>query len=236
MPNQSGTLRVCKVAEPPLQASKWLKSPALLDTEEMRSLLEYLGEFHIVMTSAICEVGDEEISKSNFLTCYGNYVDALKKGQWPDEKEYRSYFSSVFTRSLEPLYSVPVGENKQIVRVARPVIQLQIHKLGYSMADGKFHSMSFGSDSILWGVQFSYPQLYQDPVTHEISSIFTSPGFPNTQLFQAVQKWMRENTIPTPIMVEGKRTNLPVRLGKLCLGWINQHPQLFEKNISIAVS
>ena len=213
--------------------SKWLSLQVLLDESEMQALLEELGDFYIFSTGVIYPEGQGEISKEAFLNCYAHYVNALKSGLIPEEVSYRSLFSVIFTQNQDHVFSMKVGQGKQLIRVAKPIVQLQQHRLHYSKADEKFYPMVFALDSILWGIQFSYPQLYQNGTTKEISKVTDTEQFPNTQLFRKIQLWLRHHTIPTPFQLNGKKINVPVRLGKKCLSWINQHPQLIMKNIQV---
>jgi len=80
-----------------------------------------------------------------------------------------------------------------------------------------------GLGSVFWGIQMSYPQIYQDPKTMELMEIEESP---NMELFQKIRGWVRDATRATPFIVEGKRVNSPIRIGKNCLSWIGRHPQL----------
>jgi hypothetical protein len=233
--NNLPPLRISTVAaEGTLQASKWLKCQVLLDSMEMEALFNAMGSFFIYVTSSVLKSGEGDVSKKDFLDQYQCYVTDLQQGRLPDEAVYRPLFSSVFTVSLDPLYAVSVGEGQQIIRVNQPVIQLQSHRMDYSLADGKFRSMTFGADSLLWGIQFSYPQLFQDNRTHEVHQMLNNQKFSNSQLFQKLQLWIRHHTAPTPMIVGGKKMNLPVRLGKCCFSWINRHPQLIKKGMKVA--
>ncbi len=62
--------------------------------------------------------------------------------------------------------------------------------------------MVLSRKSVTWGLQFSYPQLYQDPRTRQIFKVTDTPEFPNTALFSKLQKWIRSETLPTPFQVE----------------------------------
>lgn len=228
----SVSLRKSDHTEKPMQASKWLSVALLIDAVEMEELFAALGEFYIFFISCITDEGKGEISKTAFLKKYSDYILDLKKGLIPDEKEYRHFFSSVFTISPENVYAITLEDDQQLIRVAKPVVQLQAHKIGYSHADEKFRSRTFGSDTLCWGIQFSFPQLYQDNKTHEIFQVKGS-DFPNSELFHKIQKWVRHHTAPTPFIVNGKQVNVPMRLGKKCFDWIHQHPQLIEKNIYV---
>jgi len=218
-----------------MQATKWLKVQLLIDEGEMQNLLTAMGEFDIYISGAVTHKGEGHLTKAQFLKIYKKYVASLQEGKLPAESDYRQIFSAVFTQDPEALFSIPVGSDRQLMRIAKPVIQLQPHSLGYSQHDNKFRAMVFGTESILWGLQFSYPQLYQDPKTKEALSVDESPQFPNTSLFKNLQRWIRHHTIPTPFLVEGHKINVPMRLGNRCLSWINTHPQLKKHQIQVFV-
>jgi hypothetical protein len=127
----------------------------------------------------------------------------------------------------------PERHTKYLIKPIRPVIQLQGHHFFYSTLDEKFHPMVLGPDSVTWGIQFSYPQIYQHPQSHLYAKVDDSLDFPNTALFRRLTQWMREHTTATPFIVQEKRTNSPIRLGKKCFSWIAKHPQLVAKQILV---
>lgn len=217
-----------------LQASKWQKCPLLIDVHEMQDLLKTLGNFWMVQVSGMIPIGQEIIPQETFLDAYSQYIAALKRGEQPTDSRLRSHFSSVLTTFLEALYAVQVNETQCLVKVQQPVIQLQNHRFDYSLADGTFRSMVFGQESVQWGIQFSYPHLYQDEKL-QVFTVKEGPQFPNTSLFKRLQQWVRAHTIATPFEVQGKRVNVPIRLGKECLSWINTHPQLQAKGLRVIV-
>lgn len=225
---------IVKSSLEPYHASKWLSAAMLIDADEMKSLFNALGNFLIFTVGSIVRRGEGLIAHEDFLACYNRYIETLKSGKIPEDSSYRPIFSSVFTTSQDLLYALHVGTDAQLLRVSKPVVQLQAHSLDYSKADGKFRPMVLGKDSVLWGVQFSYPQLFEDPKTHAAHKVNDSMEFPNTSLFRALQKWTRQFTVPTPFLVDEKLVNVPMRLGKNCFSWINDHPQLKTKGLKVA--
>lgn len=214
------------------QASKWLAHQALLDTAELEALLKALFPAKIFLTS----ISDKEhvmLSPQAFLAIYDEYVSCLKEGKLPEEAKFRAPFSSILTVSTDEIYAIELNGNRRLIRISRPVIQLQAHRMHYSSDDGKFRPMVFGKESILWGLQFSYPQIFQDNTTKEYFHVLEGDRFINTSLFRNLQKWMRQNTIPTPFLVNEKVVNIPIRLGKACLPWINKHPQLQARGLQV---
>lgn len=232
--DRSVVLTIKTQVKPPLQASKWLKYPVLLDEHEIQSLMNELGDFAMFIVSGVVQEGHETVSRQEFLECYAQYVNALRQGQLPDDPRIRPYFSSVWSVDLNPLYAFPVGENQRIVKVEKPVVQLQPHRFDYSAIDGKFRSMVYGVNSIHWGIQFSYPQIYQNDAM-QIMKVVEGEEFPNTSLFKKLQRWGRQHTIATPFVIQAsqEKVNVPIRIGKRCLEWINNHPQLGERGLSV---
>ncbi len=224
------------IQEGTLQVSKWLDCQLLLEPEEMQALIEELGNFFICNTAGVSRCGEELISKSRFLSEYQNYIDCLKSGKLPNEKELRNCFSSIFTVDLDTLYLVQLNNNRQLIRPCKPVIQLQHHKIGFSTDDYRFRPMVMGSKSIFWGIQISYPQIFQDPKTKTISKVADDTTLLNTPFFKKLQRWVRHNSRATPFIVNGNKSSVPMRLGKKCFSWINSHPQLIEKNIQVEES
>jgi len=233
---QSTSLRIASIeSEPPMEVSKWLKLQALVDFQEMISLFDALGSFEIYLTGTVTKSGEGGVSREEFLEVYQNYIASLMKGEVPEDSIYRPYFNAIFTVSSDLLYAIPVSQGRQLIRTSKPVVQLQSHSMDYSLLDEKFRPMVFGVDSISWGIQFSYPQLFLDPKTKEILQISENEMFPNTKLFRQLQKWLRKETIPTSFQVENEKINVPMRLGKKCLGWINKHPQLLKKHLVVRI-
>lgn len=217
-----------------LQASKWQKCPMLLEIGEMASLITSLGSFWMVQVSGVIQQEEEILDPQFFLEVYGDYIDSLKQGKQLKDPRVRSVFSAVWTVDLNHVYTVPVNESKVLVKVEKPVVQLQSHRFDYSQADGSFRSMVLGQEAIEWGIQFSFPHYFQDAEC-QVVSVKEEDKFPNLKLFKKVQGWMRENTTPIPFEVEGKKVNVPIRIGKRCLSWINSHPQLIAKNLRVIV-
>lgn len=168
---------------PPIQAAKWLSVQALLSRDEMQDLMNSLGEFSLYPTHAVY-LGTQ-LTKDYFLEVYAEYIRLLTQGELPADHPFRSLFSSIWTTDISSVATIPMGE-KQLCRAIKPIVQLQYHTLGYSPLDGKFRSMVMGSGSIPWGIQFSYPQLFQEPITQKVIKV--DPSFPNTTFYQQLRR------------------------------------------------
>jgi hypothetical protein len=219
------SLRVSQLAlEGIYQGSKFLKIQVLCDREELKALFERLGEFWLFHLTGL---GDgEPIGQERFLEEYGKWVEGLKRGEVVEDGELKKVLAAALTKDLNALWKQEAG-GKFLVKMARPVVQVQAHFFTYSAIDGVFRPMTMGAGSIFWGLQFSFPQIYQDPKTMEFFET-------DLQLFEEIRRWMRDFTRPTPFVVGGVKTNVPIRLGKNCFSWIGAHPQLKGQGISVA--
>ena len=217
----------------PFLASKWLHIQFLIDKEEMRNLLQTLSPIYLFSTMGIKPPSENAISSDSFLKHYGEYVELLKSASRPVDQDFRFYFTSVITSSTDAVQAVQVGENREIIRPFLPVLQMQLHRFDYSKLDGKIRPMVLGKDTISWGLQVSYPQLFQDPVTRKTEAANNAVRFPNASLFRTLQLWIRAHTLPTAFIAQGVRVNTSIRIGKKCFDWIECHPELKERGLTI---
>jgi hypothetical protein len=203
------------------QASKYLKYQVLVDREELEELLAL--DFVIYPLTGLND--GEKIEKTKFLDVYGSWIEELKEGRVPIDAELKTILAAAFTADETLLWKQEVPGKGFLVRIAGPVVQVQAHFFTYSDVDGVFRPMTMGPNNIFWGLQFSFPQVYQDPKTMELLEV--EEGL-NLELFGKIKKWVRDKTRATPFIVNGKRVNATIRLGNNCFAWINRHPQLRE--------
>lgn len=215
----------------PLQASKWLQLPALLDASEMRRLFESLPPLRLFRASGVLQNGQEEVLLEEWLQNYEEAVSIVKARRVPPDEVFRKIPLLFLTNSTEAIYLLKVGEDKNLLRSLWPVVEMKWHRLSFSSDDFQFRSQLFGKNTFFWGVQFSYPQLIVNPLTKDAEKVDEKPYFSNTPLFKALQKWLRAHTHPTPFIIGDKKINVPARIGIECFSWINQHPQLIERGI-----
>lgn len=215
----------------PLKVSKWVKIPFLIDEKEMEDLIQSLPPFSLYDVQKVCEQGEGQFTPQLFLQTYAEYVQCLKRGEVPLLKHFHPLFSTVWSMTEKALYALEIEGGKQLLKPLEPVVQLQINQIRYSKEEHLFRTQVFSQDSLTWGVQVGFPNLYLNPETFEATS---TREFANMSLFQAIQSWIRKHTRPTPFVIDGKKINAPIRIGKACFAWIHSHPQLKAQGISIA--
>ncbi|MBS0622000.1 MAG: hypothetical protein JSR80_03465 [Verrucomicrobia bacterium] len=205
-----------------MQASKWLAHQVLLDGEEMKDLLASVGNFEVYPVGRILQEGEP----FSFVEEYCRYVEKLKQGA---ETEVPAILCVALSCSSEAVQRVEVAPGKMLWRSQLPVVQVQPHSLSYSPLNDTFYPLVRGKETISWGVQFSYPQLFQKG--KEIEKV--DERFPNTALYKALTRWIRHHTVATPFVVNGMKRRVPIRIGKKCLGWIHCHAQLKKQGLSV---
>lgn len=216
-------LRISTVSDEGIyQASKWLKLQVLCEVDELASLFAKIGPVHLYPLTGLVSLDQTQLTEEHFLAEYGCWIEKLKQGKLPTDAELRKILACALSKEPDTCWLQEVGK-KYLVKIGKPVIQVQSHFFTYSKVDGVFRPMSMGMGSVFWGIQFSFPQVYQDPKTMELLEPKDSP---NRELFHKIREWSREETRSTPFVVEGKKIQVPIRLGKKCFPWIHNHPQL----------
>src|SRR3990167_7039927 len=210
------TLRVSTPAkEGVYQGSKWLKFQLLCSAEELGALFAILHPFFIFPLTGI--VDGKPLSEKKFLNEYSSWIADLQNGRIPSDQALRTILAAAFTDDLDTLWLQEIPQKAAIhesdlvqtpakgylVKISKPIVQVQAHYFSYSTIDGVFRPMSMGKESIFWGLQFSYPQIYQDAKTMELKTA------ENNTLFEKIRLWVRDATRATPFSVAGVRINSP---------------------------
>lgn len=201
------------------KASKWLHTQFLVDREALDILFQRFGTFFIFSTQGLQAPGKNSISKEQCLELYGRYAELMREGIEPKDEEFRFGFTALWTRCEEAVQAIRVADGREMIRPIEPIIQLQLHRFDISKDDGKVRPMVFGKNTRSWGLQASFPQLFADPITGDIVQVLKEPRFQNNELFSIFREWVREYTMPTPMVVNGKKLYAPIRIGKNCLEW-----------------
>lgn len=226
-------LQLEKAPETKFSVSKWLKHQVLLDVSEMEELCHHLAPLFLLNVSEIKPLQELEISLEQFLTSYREYISILKAGKIPLDRQIQRSFSCALTTNPAMLYAHSIGSDKYMAKPLKPVIQMQQHRFFASKTGGAIHPMVMSHESIHWGIQWAYPQIFFDGSTY--SKVSDATLFPNTALFTKLVKWLRAQTVPTTFLWEDKKIPTSIRMGKQCLSWIEHHAQLKEQKIKVHV-
>jgi len=220
-------------SEKRFSVSKWLKHQVLLDISEMQELCRHLAPLHFFNVSEIAPLQDLELPLEQFLKSYQEYINLLKSGKIPLDRQIQRHLSCAMTTDRNTLYAHSIGPDKFMAKPLKPLVQMQQHRFFLSKTAGTINPMVMSHESIHWGVQMAYPQIFFDGSLY--SKVSDETLFPNTALFTKLVKWLRLATVPTTFLWEDKKISTPIRLGKQCFSWIHHHAGLKEQGITVHV-
>ena len=206
-----------------MRCSKWLRHAALLSLKEMEIFLDSLGSFYFIPAAGLVSLGNWQITKEEFLLQYRSYVEWLNLHSELPSPSFRKFFTLMLSSSLEDFYAVPTSSDRFVIKARRPVIQIQLYHCFISRFDGQIHPMALSQESFSWGIQISYPQIYEDPVTHQFSKVMLSKDFMNTEVFKEMVQWFRKNTKPVSLEIQEQKIYAPFRIGKESTELVSSH-------------
>lgn len=96
----------------------------------------------------------------------------------------------------QAFYLVEVGTEKVLIQWKEPAILIKPFFFQYSPSDRSFRGNVLGKDKIFWGLQFSFPYIYYDPIEKKTFQLEVKKQ-PNCLLFLEMRKWLRNQTRPT---------------------------------------
>lgn len=197
--------------------SKWQKIQVLLDPVEMEKLLQHLSPLAIINSSEVVPWEKISVQVDEFITIYQKYVDMLR-GKIPKQKIGLSY---ALSEQIDNFRAVSVAPGKYICRAVQPDVHMQAHEFLLD-SGGRMLPQVFSNEAICWGVQLSYPAIFQDGYIMEVFQATRKP-FSGWQLFSSIRSWMRNHTVPLPIHFKEKIIYLPIRIGREASTWIANH-------------
>lgn len=216
-----------------LQASKWQHVRMLLDSSELEKLFESLNSFYLVNIAKVCGKEEVVVNTRSVFQAYDRYIAALKSEDKFDDKLYRQMFSLALSKGLEPFYLMQVKEDAFLAKITQPIIRMQLFSFHYIEEEKQFVSTQNREHSISWGLEFSFPQFYQDIHTCQPIEVLKDKDNYNTKLFKIIQKWAREYTLPASCFIHKSKHIAPFKLGKKCLEWINGYPTMQRHGLEI---
>lgn len=216
-----------------LKASKYLRLQMLLEKEELKALFAEFSDFYLVYHSKISEKNTSKVDKDVYLALYGNYIDKLKKDPSLLTRNELMDLSLCFSKTLDAFFSIPIDGNKELIKLRSPAILVQPFSFFYEKGQGSIFTTVHSQNRVLWGIECSFPQFYQDPKTLDTIEILKDKTDPNTQMFKSLQRWVRRNTEPVCLLINGQEQIHPFRLGSSCFSWINEYPLLATYDLKV---
>lgn len=197
-----------------LHCSKWLKHAVLLNMEEMKQLWQILDPYFLLSPIQIVLKENWRVSKDRFLSLYEKYLLWLKEEKDFPPSSLRKEFTLLLTDSLDAVYAVALPKDRILVKARAPVVQIQIYHCFISTFDQKIYPMAMNADSFTWGLQFSYPQIYEDPKNGTFKKVLLEKDFGNTVVYREIVSWLRKHTKPAVFSIGENSVVAPFRIAK----------------------
>lgn len=188
------TYNTLSLAPSKLQASLWMTQRVLLTPQELQKLFHSLPQFFLFSLSSVGPVESFALEKSMFLENYEAFFSTLYEQKDPRFQVHKKKLTVAMTADLDALHLVQASQDKYLVHLHRPVVVIGLSVFHY---DAQAHKVMFSDhqqSAMRIGLEFKFPQFYQDPKTLQPVKHFTDKSNLNTQIFKAIQKWSRDHT------------------------------------------
>lgn len=215
------------------RASKWLKHAFLLSQDELEDFFSMINPSFLLSSSALTTLSNWQVSFSELQDKYQELLGWMQQHPTLPPPPLRRFFSLMLSTSLDTFYAVNLGD-KAAIKPSLPVIQIQMYHCFFSSMDRQLRPMVVSPESFAWGLQISYPQIYEDPRTHQYSKVLLDPKFPNSEPFKEMVSWLRKHTRLAPLQEKEVKVYAPFRIGKKSLSMKESHVGL-QKMLSLGV-
>jgi hypothetical protein len=217
--------------EGPFQASKWLYQRVLLSGVEMKNLFELLGAPFFFFLSKKGRQEDLVCFFDQFLKNYESYLTSLK---FEEKRVDKKDFFLAISKDLDPFYLMELNQQECVVKFKRPVILVELFSFHYLPNQDKFIEGAHLENEIRFGLQFSFPQFYQDFFTRKAVEHYKDEECENTLYFKSLQRALREISEPLHLKHPcGKPQRVSYRIGFGCKELIEKHQDIKRQNIEV---
>lgn len=219
-----------------MNASKWLRFALLVDVSELQTLLENLGQVHLINLSPVHSEQDLLVTKEQLLKQYKDYIDLIKAGKSVDHAHMQKAFALHMSYDMSSCYQIVLKEGALLYAKERaPGVRLRLHNFSWDGENGQTHSNVHAKNGITWGLEFAYPQIFASSIDEEVVYVLKSNEMPNNALFQQVKKWVRQGSKPVRFLYEGSSCVSTIRLGKEAQNWVGCHEGLRTNKLEVSL-
>ncbi len=221
------TLAILPLPSPLFSASKWGEISVLLSFSDWQKVLHFLeGAFLFSLKNPV----EKEliVTKEMLEKGYKEALYALEK----KEDNFSSWVHLLpVAASLdsESFFLSETPSKKKLIQWRRPAILIQPFFFHYSSLDEIFRPKILGKEKIFWGMQFSFPYIYYDPLLKEVKKVDLKEE-KNGSLFVALRRLIRTFT-KKALFTKGKGGDF--RISETGLKTILPHFQLQDKGIYV---
>ncbi len=212
------------------QASKWWKLQVFFSLDALDFFFQDLGSFWICPLGKVLQEEEQILEKDQYLQAYKKKVDQYLTHHITPIEEISP---CAFTVLKEDLYLMNLSQNRFLLKIKNPVVQVHPYFFRFSKQNRSFLSNVYAEDSIFWGLQFSFPQIFQD---EDLNLHKVHPQtFANAALFQKMRRWIRKHTSPISFEFEGEKIVTSMRASPQLFCLLQKYPKLIELGLNIGM-
>ncbi len=212
-----------------ISGSLWLSKHLLLDEEEWRTFFSTPDILNMEMfrASGLFNANMLQITPSEFTAHWKDYLHDLYTASRVDDARFRQHFSAYLSLTRDALRVKVHSTEKGMIIPVLPCVTMQLHRFSCSKeSPGKVLSGVFGPHTISWGVTISYPQIAQNQGTKKIMKALSDESCHNRILWKSIQRFVREHTLPLPLILGEKKIWASIRIGRNMIRTIRDHQEL----------
>ncbi len=213
-------------------ASRWVSVGLLMSAEEWKTFFQAFPRLRLYKVAAVVMEGAEELPFEEFYSLVESFATEIQTKLDMDLSSYRIPFSCALSESKESFTIQALPSQRVLLKPKEPVIQLR--PLSFSISsEGKIQTKSWGKNHICWGIQMSYPQLFQDPATQNIIQALSE--HPHGVLFKKVLHWIRHHTKSVFLKGQEKSAAFSLKVGKESVYLLSKHEQCRKNGVEFTV-
>ncbi len=154
---------------PIFSASRWSEISVLFSEQDWEFIVPLIAKaFLFSVKNPVSE--PFEVSKEALQEGYKKALTSLKEHR-EDFSSWTSLLPVAATLDKEAFFFVRAPSGKTLIQTRKPAVFLTPFFFHYSSLDQTFRSKVLGKEKIFWGMQFSFPYIYFDPLLKEIKKV-----------------------------------------------------------------
>lgn len=172
-----------------LKASRWIHFRAFFDTKALKKFFHDFGEIYFLIPGKVGSLGEVMIDREDFFSRYDRYLHALKNGTTIDKSMLNVSLSLAHDAACIKNFS----PNRCLVEICKPVIRVSLYNFYIDTELKKVVMQDHPEKSVSFGLEFSFPYFYENPLTFQPEEHYKDLSYQNTKLFRNMQSWMRHH-------------------------------------------
>lgn len=195
--------------------SKWLRFQLLLTVETFKELLDFLS-VEVLFGVAGPDVKEELVySKETYLAVYKAYLEALQRRDEKLIKELMKKLCVAIAYEKQAFYQIELADNRCLIKIKEPSIQFRPFNFIYHKELQQFLMQVKSKEAINFGLEISFPQIFQDPKTAQILHVFKDQKLVSARGFKKVQSFVKSKTKPAKFLIEDQIKTATFRIEKM---------------------